>query len=771
MRIEIAALVAVIAVVGEYTLSVQEAHAGPGSGSFYPSPEQPVGWRTDWTGRTPDAMPPVKWGRWLTGVFAETRAQAVKPGGTGEGGVLLHDRNQLEPCNSATVTQWLALGVISTPDLAAAYTGEVISGEAKMMPDAGDMIGGLTWEKDAAGMLARLGQSTNQSAYLHTYLYSGTGGATVLQLNIGVWCTAWLNGSKIFSSQSSGAQSVSITLQKGWNNLLLKLCRGTGAAAVTAKLLPTSGDYGRQAYKSENIAWMVHLPLPSAALPVVVGNNIFVTMEAADLVCVDKRDGKIRWIRSNQAYEILTDEEKALPQYQSVSNTFARSKVVHEQIIKMSNASNWVPGGVTWVEDPVWKEHRDFEMNFPVTLSAIDSRFKNRGGVDVVCPWWASPTPCSDGSNVYAYFCNGVLAAYDMDGNRKWIAYNPDGGPEHGAHSSPTISAGKVITIGFQKVAAFNCATGQRVWDALAGEQAGGSLVPAKANGVDVVVGPSGTILRSSDGVKLSSGDYGLALANAHNVGTPVIAGNRAYQNAWASGKYVIATFPEEQVLKAIPFGYTGRYFEFPIASPLVNDGLVYFYDDECNLGAFDTSNTYSLVYCTQLDLVPGYHYGASASPAFAGNHLYAWDSTLGGIVFEPGRQFKQIARNVIENRTIMACGHYNSQFLREEIWSTPVFDGGRIYLRGTEYLYCVGEIFHVSALPAYGGSSLILSWVAASNTIPFGVQRCTNLLSGKWEMVEGNIQRSYPTNTWQDPSPSITTPNFYRVVVSTNAP
>ena len=47
-----------------------------GSPAFRPSPERPVGWRGDWTGRFPGATPPTQWSRRVQGITSEIKYQA-----------------------------------------------------------------------------------------------------------------------------------------------------------------------------------------------------------------------------------------------------------------------------------------------------------------------------------------------------------------------------------------------------------------------------------------------------------------------------------------------------------------------------------------------------------------------------------------------------------------------------------------------------------------------------------------------------------------------
>ncbi len=66
VRVALAAVLAFSTTAG-LALAADKTVAGPtapvGSPSYVPSPERPVGWRGDGTGRFPAADPPTRWGR------------------------------------------------------------------------------------------------------------------------------------------------------------------------------------------------------------------------------------------------------------------------------------------------------------------------------------------------------------------------------------------------------------------------------------------------------------------------------------------------------------------------------------------------------------------------------------------------------------------------------------------------------------------------------------------------------------------------------------
>ena len=69
------------------------------------------------------------------------------------------------------------------------------------------------------------------------------------------------------------------------------------------------------------------------------------------------------------------------------------------------------------------------------------------------------------------------------------------------------------------------------------------------------------------------------------------------------------------------------------------------------------------------------------------GKHIYISDNQGTTVVIEPGRVFKQVAHNRIEQPW------FRYGFERNECThSSPVFVGKRLYTRGEANLYCIGE-------------------------------------------------------------------------------
>ena len=105
------------------------APASLGSARFQPSPEQPIGWRGDWTGRFPGATPPVVWSRRVKGITSELRYQAAKP--AGEPGA------ESQPLEYFTIKDWLVAGPFDLDDPVKDFDRDFLDGEAKVEPEIG----------------------------------------------------------------------------------------------------------------------------------------------------------------------------------------------------------------------------------------------------------------------------------------------------------------------------------------------------------------------------------------------------------------------------------------------------------------------------------------------------------------------------------------------------------------------------------------------------------------------------------------------------------
>lgn len=659
-----------------------EPLAAPAAGP-QPTGSNISGWRGDWTGRWPDATPPTVWGRYNKAIH-DHRCQSAKPKG---------DKPDLdEPLTHGLLREWLVIGPFDVPD--GSDSSKELDGaqipEADVQPDAGDTAGGQTWNAwtGTGAKMATLnnyglvgvsftrlfGQVENKAAYAHSYLYSPAGGA--YRLNFSTWQSTrvWMNGQLVcprVTTQQHASQHVDVTLKPGWNRLLVKSAWGKGkidsewsAWKFAVSLQPR--DKGG-ALEEKNLRWHADTPGSSISAPLVVGDKIVITADPYYVACYDKNDGKRLWLRSMSFFDMATEEQrKAIPDFE------AKAKPVLAQMAAAREA--FVRGDGSKL-DPA-------EKTVAALLKDVDpARANKMNAWEQNQPGW-TVTPCSDGSRLWVWCQTGAAACYDLDGKPIWSRQEDfPGNRHHGFSISPTLAAGKFIAMQ-NHITAYDCETGKTAWTAKGMTLTWGSLLPVRVGGQDTVFSTDGTLLSAADGKIL----WGPSKLGSSIVPTPVTDGADTLF-AYSSGKGLAAyKLPGMQNLwnengpkVQVGAGWAGS----SSGSPLYHDGLLYTVSMTGVLTCRDAKNG-ALVYAQDLNCAPQMGYvgtpGMSASLSMAGKYLYATDNTFVTIVFEPGRVFKQVAKNVIEMPG------------EGQIWSYPVFDGSRMYYRGPKYLYCIGE-------------------------------------------------------------------------------
>ena len=654
-----------------YVSPVAAADALLGSPDFRPSPERPIGWRGDGTGKYPGATPPVHWGRIATSV-KNLRSQVTKPkeGETGK------------PMDNGIIREWLILGPVPVTN-EVNNNKDILPDEAKMEPTDGDKIGNFTWKKllpdgQTIDFRALFGveKMTQGVAYACAYVYSESAQKFHIQI--------MSSGHRLLVN--GVAPKDQISLQAGWNRILFRVQCGKLAVAWNAGPKPLwylrSIFYGVGKCESENIAWSAGLPGAGLSTPVIVGDKIFVTTEQTTLCCLNKNDGKKLWMRTLSVYDLATEEEKAAnPElFQKIAPLAAKLAALDQALTN---------GQSTATEDEIRK-----------LMSKVDSKkyaiLPGNGGEGGV----SAPTPVSDGQNVYVTFHPYLIACYDLEGNRKWLYMHP-GKPagDHGDFSSSALAGGKLVSLS-DRIFAVDCNTGKLAWTNPEGSTCASPIAMTLGNEPLIVTPPN--IYRARDGKSLSF----FKLSNMGGcIGSPVTGDGKVFRLWFACndqpGNSMLETIrlptsPAEpfksELVKGVkidanqfPRWFGGRYS----ASPLYHEGLAYCLSEDGVLTVVDTEKQ-AIVYQKLLDLdlemanrwsAPGVAQrgGACSSPALAGKYIYLFGNHGACIVIEPGREFRQVARNRIEN------GNYPETYA-----SCPVFEGKRLYYRTAGALYCI---------------------------------------------------------------------------------
>jgi outer membrane protein assembly factor BamB len=283
-----------------------------------------------------------------------------------------------------------------------------------------------------------------------------------------------------------------------------------------------------------------------------------------------------------------------------------------------------------------------------------------------------TPTPVSDGRFVYVVFGTGIVACYDVNGERHWIRhFNLKPAQEYGRASSPILAGGKLL-ITLSCLLALDPKTGGEVWKNKGVPESYGTPVVASIGGVDVAVMPSGQIVRLKDGTILAADLGGLKFAS------PIVQDGTVFlMQAGSSAQRFTPAAPDRWDAKQVWDQELEATF---YASALCDEGLIYAVSNEGNFYILDSKDgkilaTRELDMLTRRDRPELPAANMYPSLALAGNRLYVFNDLGDALVLEPGREFRELKRN----------------HLGEGHGGVPAFDGERLYLRSGQNLYCIG--------------------------------------------------------------------------------
>jgi len=671
-------------------------------------PAKVEGWRGDGSGRYPQAHPPLEWGR-VARSIQEMSAQAGKP------------KDDALPAKEAAIPdgvirQWLVLGPLA---LAEDKKPEAVLPNAEALsPDAGDKAGDSAWKAvtldiSCMDLCALLNVAPTQKgfvAYAHTYLYSPSGQPVIYNYQFQGQGSSrvWLNGAEVLNAGrevdvGSGTRVV-LPLRKGWNRLLVMNARTRNERRSWWFMGCLYGEKAPE-YETHGIVWMTPVPSPGASAPVIAADRLFFTGETGSVFCVAKADGKILWVRSLTYHDFATPEDrKAGPEI------FAELDGLAGKVKQLDQADAVMP----WKAPALEKDQRGgMESQLNKGMAKVSKeRFNNAGTWGCVAGYTPS-TPVTDGERVIALFGTGIVVCYDRDGNCLWKRLLKHLMVEHGYAASPLLVDGKLV-IYMDDFTVLDPKTGDVILERPHYVAPKSSIPASQFFGAGCVL-PAGRekvgyfnnneFVRLSDGKTLSLNentlkkfrtDTGLALA------TPVVDGGVAYKIVRNEGGVLSFRLPpldgdkvEPEIVRTVPFTtdkFPYYYENFYCASPLLHEGLLYCLNDFGILTVVDMTQG-EVVYQKHLDLSIFMPYngtplqgGAASSPTLAGKYIYIWGNQGACLVLEPGRAFKPVARNRLENAT-----GANWRPRQEATMTNPIFEGERMYYRGECAVYCIG--------------------------------------------------------------------------------
>jgi len=302
---------------------------------------------------------------------------------------------------------------------------------------------------------------------------------------------------------------------------------------------------------------------------------------------------------------------------------------------------------------------------------------------------YATPTPVTDGTLVYAVFGSGGIAALDYDGKLRWENHEVSFYSEHGLGASPVLagqllimpydgnSPGPDTLVGFKKpwdgavLLALDKTTGEVRWRGKRGLSRLGHVTPNlwERDGVMQLVSGAGDAIQGHNALT------GELMWNVYSQGegvTPSIV----------LGKSLVYTCSgfEQPTIRVVRAGGQGDVTQTHIAwerkegvpmlaSLLYAEPYVYSITEQGIIHCMNATSG-EIVWRNRIG---GKH---SSSPIFADGRIYFLSELEGeSVVIEAGGEFKELARNV----------------LGEKCKASMAVSGRNIFIRTERNMLCIG--------------------------------------------------------------------------------
>jgi len=268
--------------------------------------------------------------------------------------------------------------------------------------------------------------------------------------------------------------------------------------------------------------------------------------------------------------------------------------------------------------------------------------------------------------------------AYNLDGDVLWKAGVGDGVHEWGSAASPILYQNLVIvnaSVESKSLVALDKATGKEVWRVDGSNRSWSTpvIVDLPDGKQELVLSVQGKVLgfAPATGKKLwecdGIPDYVCPAVVAHEGVVYVTAGRKPMSVAVRAGGQgdVTQTHRLWQITKGSK-----------VPTPVYCEGRLYWVD-QTGMAACVDAKSGEVVYSHRLE-IRGAGDKVYASLVLGDGKLYCVTRQGGAIVFGPGPEFKELARNDLGDESIANA--------------TPAIAGGRLFLRSDRFLYCIGK-------------------------------------------------------------------------------
>lgn len=293
---------------------------------------------------------------------------------------------------------------------------------------------------------------------------------------------------------------------------------------------------------------------------------------------------------------------------------------------------------------------------------------------------YAAPTMATDGRFAFAMFADGLLVALDFSGNEVWR--RSLGAPQRNSygHASSLATVGGSLIVQYDQGAdddelsrlmSFDGATGDPNWESIRQTLASWSS--------PIVIdheGKTQIITCADPWVSAYSPDDGTEIWRANILDRVEVGPSPVYSAGMVFAGNDTAVFAAIRVdgngdVTESHVQWTADYGLPDTCSPVVTDEFVL------------TLATYGTLFCfdKQKGGEPLWEEDLGAdfisSPSLVGNHIYLFGKEGGAWIVEP---------------TSEGCNRIAEADLGETCVTSPAFQDGRIFIRGSEHLFCIGN-------------------------------------------------------------------------------
>lgn len=347
-------------------------------------------------------------------------------------------------------------------------------------------------------------------------------------------------------------------------------------------------------WSDSEVQWRMPLSAKGNGTPVLAGDDLVCfTEEPTWLVCADASTGQERWRAENSYLDTLSGAEKAswTSKLESVSQRQEDLRSLQRDLSQLRRQLR---------RDPENEELQE-------TFGALNATYTQRSlELDALLPYaaasdiqligYATPSPLFDGERLYTLTGHGVLAAYDLAGQRLWSSFvGPAPARMRGWDLGTTASLRMVdglLIVPYRTLRGIDPTTGKTVWEGPPYQDFGTPAV-GTVGGLPVVITPDGRVVHGKTGDTLAVG-----LGDTWYVG-PLLKDDIVY----FIGGFGNGQQPGNTTARAVKLSRDGEgigaqtlwNIELPsserlYASPLIKDQTAYIFNEDKVLMVLDLS-------------------------------------------------------------------------------------------------------------------------------------------------------------------------------------